>query len=391
MDEMTPVERIQAAIALQPVDRVPITPKIDTSYAARSHGVKIAEVVKNADRGREVLVQTFEDMGGFDAAPIAGMNDLGFGMMGMITKLPGYHLGENELWQLDEQAIMQPEDYDFVTQNGWNAYLGMAYGRVWERGHMPVPPEKFMDRLMETGARGIQDMQYWEARGIPTSTGMGAFVPFEAFRFTRSLKELISDLYRRPEEVLAASEAYMAEQVPMGIGMFQTVKQATKWGYLGSFMGQASATMLSPRFFNKFFWSFEKRIVNSLLEAGITPWLHMDSNWTPFLEYFLELPKAQVVMDIDSLTDIFKAKQILKGHMCIAGDVPPALLKLGTPEEVTDYVKKLIDVVGEDGGFILSSGCSVPVDAKPENVKAMIDTGKNYYPHRKVFAGASAA
>jgi hypothetical protein len=391
MGEMTSVERIQAAIALQPVDRVPITPKIDTSYAARSHGVKIAEVVRNADRGRDVLVQTFDDLGGFDAAPNAGMNDIGFGMMGMITKLPGYHLGEDDLWQLDEQDIMQPEDYDFIVQNGWNAYLGMAYARVWERGHMPVPPDQFMGRLIEMGDRGIADMQFWEAKGVPTSTGMGAFVPFESFRFSRSLKELIADLYRHPEKVMAASEAYMEEQVPMGIGMFQAVKGATKWGYLGSFMGQASATMLSPRFFNKFFWPYEKRIVNSLLEAGITPWLHSDSNWTSFLEYFLELPKGKVVLDIDSLTDIFKAKQILKGHMCIAGDVPPALLKLGTTDEVIAYTKKLIDLVGEDGGFILSSGCSVPVDANPENVKAMVDTGKNYYPHHKVFAGAAVS
>jgi uroporphyrinogen-III decarboxylase len=48
-------------------------------------------------------------------------------------------------------------------------------------------------------------------------------------------------------------------------------------------------------------------------------------------------------------------------------------------------VRKLIDVVGEGGGFILSTGCDCPVDAQFENVKAMIDTGKSYYPHHRVF------
>ena len=51
------------------------------------------------------------------------------------------------------------------------------------------------------------------------------------------------------------------------------------------------------------------------------------------------------------------------------------------PEEVESYCKKLIDVVGEGGGFILSSGCTVPVDCKIENLKAMVDTAKSYWPH----------
>ena len=67
--------------------------------------------------------------------------------------------------------------------------------------------------------------------------------------------------------------------------------------------------------------------------------------------------------------------------MCIMGDVPPALLTVGTPEDVTSYCKKLIDIVGKDGGYILSTGCECPVAAKFENVKAMIDIAKCYNPH----------
>ena len=87
--------------------------------------------------------------------------------------------------------------------------------------------------------------------------------------------------------------------------------------------------------------------------------------------------------ELDSLTDIFEAKRVLKGHMCIAGDVPASLTSLGTPEEVEAYCRKLIDVVGEDGGFILSTGCTCPADCKFENLAAMVNTAKNYYPHNK--------
>jgi uroporphyrinogen-III decarboxylase len=45
-------------------------------------------------------------------------------------------------------------------------------------------------------------------------------------------------------------------------------------------------------------------------------------------------------------------------------------------------VRKLINVVGKGGGFILSSGCGIPIDARRENVQAMIETGRTYYPHQ---------
>ena len=58
-----------------------------------------------------------------------------------------------------------------------------------------------------------------------------------------------------------------------------------------------------------------------------------------------------------------------------------ATLNLGTSQEVKDYCKKLIDTVGKGGGFIMSNGAFLN-EAKPENVKAMIDFTKEYGVHK---------
>jgi len=51
--------------------------------------------------------------------------------------------------------------------------------------------------------------------------------------------------------------------------------------------------------------------------------------------------------------------------------------KSGNPKEVKDYVKMLIDVVGEGGGLMVD--CGVWFDeAKNENVKVMVDFAKAY-------------
>jgi uroporphyrinogen-III decarboxylase len=53
------------------------------------------------------------------------------------------------------------------------------------------------------------------------------------------------------------------------------------------------------------------------------------------------------------------------------------MLNLGTPQDVEDYVKKLIDTAGKDGGLIIGNGAFFD-QARPENVKAMIDFAKEY-------------
>ncbi|MBW1869335.1 MAG: B12-binding domain-containing protein, partial [Deltaproteobacteria bacterium] len=114
------------------------------------------------------------------------------------------------------------------------------------------------------------------------------------------------------------------------------------------------------------------------LSEDITPWLHLDTDWGMNLPYFKKLPKGKCICDLDSTTDIFRAKEILRGHMCISGDVPASLLAIGKPEEVAEYCRQLIDEVGDGGGFMLTTGCECPIDARPENLRAMVETGKTY-------------
>jgi uroporphyrinogen-III decarboxylase len=60
------------------------------------------------------------------------------------------------------------------------------------------------------------------------------------------------------------------------------------------------------------------------------------------------------------------------------GNVPHSLLTVGSPPQIEKYCLELIKTVGVDGGFILGAALAIPDEAKPENVKAMIDTGLKY-------------
>ena len=59
--------------------------------------------------------------------------------------------------------------------------------------------------------------------------------------------------------------------------------------------------------------------------------------------------------------------------MAIMGDVLSTLIAEGSKDAVLEYSKNLIRRVGAGESFILSSDCSIPLNAKPENIAAMAE------------------
>jgi uroporphyrinogen-III decarboxylase len=58
--------------------------------------------------------------------------------------------------------------------------------------------------------------------------------------------------------------------------------------------------------------------------------------------------------------------------------VSARLLITGTPGQVADDVKELIDLFADNGGLIIDSSMGLPDEARPENVEAMVETTFSY-------------
>ena len=114
----------------------------------------------------------------------------------------------------------------------------------------------------------------------------------------------------------------------------------------------------------------------ALIDRGLTPCPLWEGDCTSRLEIIKDIPEGKAIYAFEA-TDIFKAKQVLGDRVCIRGNVPLSLLATGRPEDVKAYCKRLIDVVGKDGGYIMDASTSLD-DARPENVKAMFDFAREY-------------
>jgi uroporphyrinogen-III decarboxylase len=220
---------------------------------------------------------------------------------------------------------------------------------------------------LRTFIREIEDL------GFPQYATASLHVPFDVIsdRF-RGMRGSMLDMYRKPDKLLAAIERLLPIQA--GNGMMMAKMSNIRRVFMPLHRG--SAGFMSDKQFDTFYWPSLKKLILTFTEAGLTPCVFFEGDYTSRLEYLLELPRGKVLVQLDT-TDIFKAKEVLGGHLCIRGNVPSSLLQVGTVDQVKDYCKKIIDEVGRDGGFIMSPRSSID-EVKPENLMAMVEFTKEY-------------
>jgi len=210
--------------------------------------------------------------------------------------------------------------------------------------------------------------------GFPLAQGASAISPFDYFAdYFRGSKGAMKDMYRKGDLFLEAMDKAAVFIVRSAVAQSERhpckiVFIPVHWAFDG---------LMSEKHFMTYFWPPFKKVINGLIDAGLTPLLLWEGDCTSRMELIGDIPAGKAIYWFER-GDLFKAKEILGDVTCLRGNVPPSLLNTGTPEDVDNYCKKLIQVVGKGGGFILDGGIGVPDEALTENVRAMFDATRKY-------------
>lgn len=359
-------ERIQKAIDCETPDRIPIALRLEYS-AALWAGMSFRDFCCYPHKASDAIELAYDKMGGWDGVDNTWTQGIRFTQLEPGKMLvPGKDQSEDKPPEFVDEPAMTADDYDIAIKKGYYGLYTELIGRLGK---------KFDQRVEEKIFLGFEPLyRYWEEkRNVPVIRGGMTRPPVIGFTFLRSFPEISKDYFRRPDKILEAIDATYKDCIKMG----ETQSRLVGCNYVFVPISRAANTFMSERMFLKFFFPTFKEIIEELVRDGFIPRIHADADWTPFLHYFLELPKKKCILELEPMTDMTKAKEVLGGHMCLFGDVPPDLLSLGTPQDVEKYVKKKIEDVGKDG-FILANDDMMPHDAKYENVKAIVDAGKKY-------------
>ncbi|MHB8896496.1 MAG: uroporphyrinogen decarboxylase family protein [Candidatus Geothermincolia bacterium] len=372
------VERIDKAVRLEKPDRVPYVPIIDL-FATRYGGICQHDLLYDVRKADMALENTLKNLGPVDGQNMsyAGLGRFLRFLTPNIPRVPGIDgVPRDEPWQFMEHSVMEPHEYREMAEQGVFPWL---LGKLRINHPNLRTAGGFVRECANLGSdnRSIaRSVKRWHKRGVETLVASNfTFTPMEYISVhLRGFKDFTLDMYRCPEEIKIASRAMIpsmkiAGLVPMPLNRIKRV-------FFGG--ARTGPAFMSPEQFEQLALPEWRELVEFYSRLGITSILHLDGDWTTFLPYFVDFPPRRCIMNLDGATDIRLAKELLGERMCIMGDVPATLLKLGDPDEVDEYCRALIEDVGQDGGFILSSGCSIPVDAKPANVAAVSRAVQRY-------------
>jgi uroporphyrinogen-III decarboxylase len=399
-------QRITNAVNLRITDRVPVSCELGF-FAAKYAGVPCSAAYYDFDSWMTAYRKTLRDFQPDMAftRPFSPGKALEY-LDPKYMKWPGHGLGPDNGLQAVEIESMREDEYDLFLGSpadylirhhlprvqGGLGFLsalpplsGTGWLEPWAAQNLAVfLTEPKIKEAIKNLQKAGREIRKWRSKakafdrllldfGIPQLFQSAVMPPFDVIsNMVRGMKGTMLDMYRRPDKLLAACEFILNQSLGKPLG------KPNEYGNLRVFMTntRGSDEFMSMKQFDTFYWPSFKKLVMKLIERGATPCIFFEGNFTSRLEHLLEFPKGKMLVRLDK-TDIFRAKDVLKDHLCIEGNVPASLLQMGSVQEVKDYCKKLIDVVGKGGGYILGPRSSTD-EVKPENLKAMIEFTKEY-------------
>jgi uroporphyrinogen-III decarboxylase len=392
-------KRLNDVIALRVPDRVPVVYWSMFWHAAYG-GHTIREAMYDYDLASSLFIKAVNDLQPDGVGPAFIINALGplLDLTGYRQlRWPGHGVGDNNSYQYIDQELMTADEYELFIEDPSYFYLSRYLPRMSEvfapLARLPqfssmqyfdllIATQNFADpevvqglsKLAEAGAEAqrmvehaITHFKQIAAAGFPSIIAGMCPAPFDYFAdFLRGSKGIMLDMFRKKDKLLEA----MDRAIPILVRHAVALGTSTSCNIIFMPMHWGLDGFMSPAQFKTFFWPQLRRVMMGLIENNIVPCVLWEGDCTSRLETIADIPAGKAIYFFER-TDIFRAKEVLGDVVCLRGNVPPSLLNTGTPDEVTAYCRRLIEVVGKNGGFILDGAFGIPDEAPEENVRAM--------------------
>jgi hypothetical protein len=401
-------KRILDAIQMKVPDRVPVIFG-GTFFACKYGGLPYSAAYYDAPGWRAAYKKMLYDLEPDAYGSAAGESGLALEPLeSNYTRWPGYNLPPNVAFQIIEHEYMKEDEYDLFLSDPSDFivryWLPRVYGVMQPLAKLPplrnigtnlasmtalfASPEferlaKAMKKAGRAELKWRQAMAGFDEEiaslGFPRDIQArgGVQPPFSGFSNSfRTWNGVAKDMFRQPDKLKAALEKMLEYSIARAIPAVRQPGRPTL-GVSGE-PHRVSDEFFSPKQFETFVWPYWKRAMDKTYELGYEiVSMFFEGRRDKQLVYFTGYPKASMVIRFAE-TDMARAKAVLGDRACLVGNVPITLLQVGSTQDVEQYCKKLIKDCGKDGGFILRCSTDYTQEAKPANVKAMIDAAKKY-------------
>lgn len=152
---------------------------------------------------------------------------------------------------------------------------------------------------------------------------------------------------------------------------------------IGDDLGTQESLMISPRMYRRMLKPLHAEMIAMIKQkTKAKVFFHTDGDVFDLIEDFIEIgvdvlnpiqTSAGKMADLDALKQRYNKRIVF----CGAVDTQK-ILPYGTPEQVRQEVKRVINILGKDGGYMLATVHTIMNEVPPENILAMVDAVEEF-------------
>ena len=152
---------------------------------------------------------------------------------------------------------------------------------------------------------------------------------------------------------------------------------------IGDDLGMQNSLLMSPKMYRDIVKPIHAdyiSFIKSHTKAKL--FFHTDGDVFPLIPDFIEMGVdilKPVQTSAGKMSNLEELKRQFGRHLVFCGAIDThRVLPFGTPEEVSLEVKRIIQILGRDGGYMLASVHTIMPDVPPENILAMVDAAMEF-------------
>ncbi|MCP5101367.1 MAG: hypothetical protein GY943_37955, partial [Chloroflexi bacterium] len=152
---------------------------------------------------------------------------------------------------------------------------------------------------------------------------------------------------------------------------------------IGDDIGTQESLLMSPKMYREILKPIHADYIQFIKErTNAKLFFHTDGDVQPLIDDFVEIG-VDILNPIQTsagkMSDLATLKKRFGKEMVFCGGIDThRILPHGTPNEVRQEVKRVIDLLGDGGGYMVASVHTIMNDVPPENVLAMVDAVEEF-------------
>ncbi|MDR0901227.1 MAG: hypothetical protein LBM92_00460 [Opitutaceae bacterium] len=378
------LRRFLTALNNKRPDRVPVRP-LAAEFTGRHSGFTCQQLTQHYPDAFEAMIRCCKDYD-WDAVPASmvyvwtGITDAaGIRYYGV----PGVDVPADRGFQYieppEEEAFMREDEYDRLIDDPtaflYEVWLPRASRRIAAAGE----PVTFRHNVALVSS-AMAMTQYFNDFGphcarlrdecsMPGALAGILKAPFDILGDKlRGYVGLTMDMYSQPEKVLAACEALMPHLHWLAAATADPASQLP----VGYWMHRGCVPFVTPGQFASHYWPTVRPIVEELWRGGHQTLFYAEGNWDAHLDAFRDLPERSIVFHIDRGNPLLTHRK-LHDKFALSGGISNVTMAIGTPAQVRQEARTMIETVGREGGYIMDTSAIMQNDTKPENMRALVE------------------